>query len=123
MYNFSNTLDFIKYKKGLAGNDMMTFTEDNNHIKNATLLSVSKLKTIEFVKDKPDHAINVFIIFTNVVYYSHLQKKFATTVASLLKFSSIPINLYLLGDLESYRIAKDILKGAADGHKYRVSFV
>lgn len=123
VYNFSNALDFIKYKKGLSGNGMMIFTDDNKQIKNETLLSVSKLKTTEFVKGKTEQAIDVVIIFSDVVYYSHLQKKFATTVASLLRFSSIPINLFVLGDLASYRIAQNILKEATDSHKYRVSFI
>ncbi|KAL3862296.1 hypothetical protein ACJMK2_008275 [Sinanodonta woodiana] len=53
---------------------------------------------------------NVIITFTNAANNYVLQEKFRTTVKSLFKFSSIPINLFILGDEKSKTIVSEILR-------------
>ncbi|KAK3597801.1 hypothetical protein CHS0354_006171 [Potamilus streckersoni] len=53
---------------------------------------------------------HVIITFTNAANNYGLQEKFRITVKSLFRFSSVPINLYILGDEQSKTIVSDILR-------------
>ncbi|XP_060593934.1 xyloside xylosyltransferase 1-like [Ruditapes philippinarum] len=85
-----------------------------------TLLSVSDSAVNKVVKDEDDHPIDVMITFTKAENNNNLQVKFRMTVMSLFKFASSKINLYILGDVKSEEIAKDILSEVADKQKYNV---
>lgn len=53
--------------------------------------------------------IDVGIIFTKAGGNENLVGKFKTCVCSILKYSSIDLNLYIIGDTESQYIAKNII--------------
>jgi hypothetical protein len=91
-----------------------------------TLLSVSDsavLPVNKVARDEDDHPIDVMITFTKAENNNNLQVKFRMTVKSLFKFASSKINLYILGDVKSEEIAKDILSEVADKQKYNVSIL
>lgn len=66
--------------------------------------------------------IDVMITFSKAEHNINLQRKFRTTVKSMFRFLSVPINLYILGDETSEKIARQILKEevAAYDQMYRV---
>ncbi|RNA37042.1 xyloside xylosyltransferase 1 [Brachionus plicatilis] len=53
--------------------------------------------------------IDVGIIFTKAGGNENLIEKFKTCVSSILKYSSIDLNLYIIGDTESQYIAKNVI--------------
>ena len=52
--------------------------------------------------------INVGITFTKASANENLRNKFKLCVSSLLKYASVDIDFYIIGDLESQTIAKKI---------------
>ena len=70
--------------------------------------------------DKPT-PIDVMITFTKAKHNYQLQEKFRTTVRSLFHFSTVPIDLHILGDEDSEKLAADIIHDVADKSKYAVS--
>lgn len=52
--------------------------------------------------------INVGITFTKVLENKNLQDKFRLCVSSILKYSTVDINFYIIGDKQSQYIAKNI---------------
>ena len=78
-----------------------------------SLLSVSKSL-------KENEPIDVFITFTKADNNFNLKQKFTITVNSLFKFSTVPINLHILGDEKSEEIAKNILASVAEQDQYKV---
>lgn len=97
--------------------------EDQKPKVEESLLSVSDSGVNKVVKDDADQPIDVMITFTKAENSHNLQTKFRTTVMSLFKFASTKINLYILGDGKSEKIAKDILLEVADRQKYDVSIL
>lgn len=80
----------------------------------AGVLSVSH--SINEIKE-----IDVMITFARAENNFNLQSKFRTTVKSMLRFSSVLVNLYILGDVGSEKIARSILEDVSKhGHKYKV---
>lgn len=63
-------------------------------------------------KNEPVHEINVVITFTNAKDNTNLQQKFQTTVLSMFKWTTTPVNIYIIGDQASQVIADAILKQA-----------
>ena len=55
--------------------------------------------------------INVGITFTKVVENDSLRKKFKLCISSLLKYATVNINFYIIGDKESQLIARKIFTG------------
>ncbi len=66
--------------------------------------------------------INVIITFTNAKANHALQEKFGLTVSSMLKHSSVPLAIYIIGEPESQKIASKIMKEKSKNRKssYRV---
>lgn len=64
-------------------------------------------------------SINVGITFTKVHEHPSLKEKFRLCVSSILKYSTVNINFYLIGDAESQRIAKKIFSST---HSYNISY-
>ena len=60
--------------------------------------------------EKKSEFINVGITFTKVTENEDLQKKFKLCVNSLLKYSTVNINFYIIGDKQSQLKAKEIFK-------------
>ena len=80
---------------------------------------LAKAKKVKIVgeESKPVHisrtsreTINVGITFTKVNENESLQKKFKLCVNSLLKYSTVNINFYIIGDKESQLKAAQIFK-------------
>ena len=78
----------------------------------SSLLSVSD--TVGEIKE-----IDVIVTFTKAATNPSLLKKFRTTVKSLFRFSSVPVNLYILGDDASEKIARNILEEEVPEHKHK----
>lgn len=117
-YNLGSASKISGLNGSLERNEQASIDEKSKQ-KKKTLLSVSKSDTNKAAKaEKP---VDVMITFTKAEQNSNLQTKFRTTVKSLFRFASIPINLYILGDPESEKIAKNILSEVADSQKYTVS--
>jgi lipopolysaccharide biosynthesis glycosyltransferase len=57
----------------------------------------------------PDKRINVGIIFTKASSNTNLQDKFKICISSLLKYATIDLNLYIIGDKESQLLAKKFI--------------
>ncbi len=55
-----------------------------------------------------DEKINVGITFTKAYNNENLRNKFKVCVSSMLKYATIDINFYIIGDQESQIIAKKI---------------
>lgn len=83
--------------------------------------SLSDVKKPMSMAAAPEQFINVMITFTKAEHNNKLQQKFKTTVHSLFRFASVPVNLYILGDVHSETIAKDILSEVVDSQQYTVS--
>ena len=65
--------------------------------------------------------VHVVITFTNAEYKRELQTKFALTVSSLLRHSTRPVTLYVIGDAGSQLLAKNILaEHVTESQKYTV---
>lgn len=73
-------------------------------------------------KNEPVHEINVVITFTNAKDNTNLQQKFQTTVLSMFKWTTTPVNIYIIGDQASQVIADAILKQAVSKYnkQYKV---
>lgn len=84
--------------------------------KDSSLLSVSD-KVVDVVPEIRE--VDVMITFTKAETNHNLQKKFRTTVKSLLRFCSVPVNLYILGDAGSEKIARAIVEEEAPDHKQK----
>lgn len=63
--------------------------------------------------------INVGITFTKVNEHPSLKEKFRLCVSSLLKYASVNINFYIIGDPESQQIARKIF---ATTNPYNVTY-
>ncbi|KAL4221517.1 Xyloside xylosyltransferase 1 [Mactra antiquata] len=99
---------------------------------NAELLSVMNMKpNVNKTWTKPEEpkeayfvdpdSIDVMVTFTKAEDNHKLISKFRTTVSSMLKFATVHINLYILGDDASIEIAHDILDEVADKHHYTMN--
>lgn len=64
--------------------------------------------------------IDVMITFTKAEYNTGLQIKFKTCLMSLFYFSSVHVELYIIGDNASKQIAAQILSETVDKSKYTV---
>jgi len=68
--------------------------------------------------------IHVVITFTNAEYKRELQAKFALTVSTLLRHSTRPVTLYVIGDAGSQLLAKNILaEHVTESEMYTVSIL
>ena len=68
-----------------------------------------------------DLPIHVIITFTNAQHKRELQSKFALTVSSLFRHSTRPVMLYIIGDVDSQLLAKNILvERVKEPDKYKV---
>lgn len=61
-----------------------------------------------FVNEAFTEKVNVGITFTKVTENQKFQDKFKTCVASILKYSTVDINFYIIGDKKSQVIARNI---------------
>lgn len=61
--------------------------------------------------------INVGITFTKAAANENLRNKFKLCVSSLLKYASVDIDFYIIGDLESQTIAKKIFSSVKNLNK------
>ena len=102
-------------QNGLA-KDTPASDKDNKH----DLLSLSKQHDNSKDLAENDKSIDVMITFTKAKDNRNLRAKFETTVKSLFHFSTVHVNLHILGDHESETIARDILGQVADPAKYVV---
>ena len=62
----------------------------------------------ELISSLNDEKINVGITFTKAYNNENLRNKFKVCVSSMLKYATIDINFYVIGDQESQIIAKKI---------------
>ena len=68
-----------------------------------------------------DLPIHVIITFTNAQHKRELQSKFALTVSSLFRHSTRPAVLYIIGDVDSQLLAKNMLvERVKEPDKYKV---
>lgn len=72
-------------------------------------------------KEDASSEINVLITFTGASTNQQLQSKFETTVESMFQFSTVKIQLYIIGDPTSQQIAKTFLDKHVNSSKYTVS--
>ena len=97
----------MKYKKLLINLIFFfVFYEFRSHafeIEAKTLVEKTEIE-----KEIPVERINVGIIFTKVSANSNLIDKFKLCVNSMLKYSTVDINFYIIGDIESQHEAKKI---------------
>ena len=61
--------------------------------------------------DKNSLPIHVIITLTNAQHKRELQSKFALTVSSLFEHCTRPVMMYIIGDVTSQVLAKNILAG------------
>ena len=94
-------------------------TQLGNRSVNDGLLSVSNLKRQLDISDP----IDVIITLTKAEFDTRLQNKFRICVRSLLHFSSIHVNLYIIGDNSSRNVADQILTESGEKSKYTVSHI
>lgn len=80
--------------------------EENANRPNVAKAKAKLAETNNNQKDKS--YINVGITFTKVSENSDLRRKFKLCVRSLLKYATVNINFYIIGDKESQLIAKKI---------------
>ncbi|CAF0904861.1 unnamed protein product [Brachionus calyciflorus] len=72
-------------------------------------LALSFIFLIVLIEQNKAEPIDVGIIFTKAGGNDNLIDKFKTCVSSMLKYSHVDLNLYIIGDTESQYIAKNIL--------------
>lgn len=66
--------------------------------------------------------INVAITFTKITGNDKLKDKFRLCVSSLLKYATIDINFYIIGDAESQYVAREIFSKIKNYNiKYKVN--
>ena len=65
--------------------------------------------------------VDVMISLTKAEYNSELQNKFRTCIRSLFHFSSVHVNLHIIGDNASRDVATQILAESVEKSKYTVS--
>jgi len=73
------------------------------------LLNFYTAKSATSDVSSPDERINVGIIFTKAASNRNLQEKFKLCISSLLKYATIDLNLYIIGDKESQLLAKKFI--------------
>jgi len=75
------------------------------------------------IADKRE-VVNISITFTKAKQNWSLQEKFKVTISSMFKWTSVPLNLYIIGDRDSQDIAKEVINNAAKKFSVhcRVSF-
>ena len=67
------------------------------------LISISQIFAL-------NEQINVGITFTKAATNANLRNKFKLCINSLLKYSTIDINFYIIGDPDSQQVARDIFR-------------
>jgi lipopolysaccharide biosynthesis glycosyltransferase len=95
--------------------------EEEIKIEKAT--AAADVETAEENNDEEDNGgINVGITFTKTTGNDKLKAKFKLCVSSLLKYATVDINFYIIGDTESQYVAKEILSSVKKNRrvKYRV---
>ena len=66
----------------------------------------------DIIKDV--NRINVAITFSKAKDNLKLQEKFKTCIKSLLKYATIDINFFIVGDVDSQNLAKSYFKNIED---------
>ena len=73
--------------------------------------------------DLGDKYINVGITFTKVSDNESLKKKFKLCISSVLKYATVNLKLFIIGDKQSQYIAKNIISKVKNvSVKYQVSY-
>ena len=96
-------------------------TNNNGHSTTvkASLKEESEIKVAESGSNAENSpgSINVIITFTKAKQNVNLQQKFKVTVNSILRFSSVKLNFYIIGDKDSQSIAEKTIKEVSASHK------
>lgn len=77
-------------------------------MKKFSLTLVLTILFLKSVRGQLNEKINVGITFTKAANNDNLVNKFKLCVSSLLKYATIDINFYIIGDHESQNIAKKV---------------